>query len=77
MEQQTVGGETVTLAEYVDLKRRRRSLTWEQLATVVGVRYETLVEWRKENWGPIRLKQAVVLAKALDMDPRRFFEDAA
>ena len=75
MEQRTAEDEAVTLTEYVDLKRRRRELTWEQVAEVVGVSDETIARWRKANWQPIRLEQLVILATALDMNPHRFFRE--
>jgi DNA-binding XRE family transcriptional regulator len=77
MEQQTAGGEEVTLTEYIDVKRKRAGMTWEQVAGVVGVSDETIGRWRKQDWQPMRLEQTAALIEALKLDPLRVFPDAS
>lgn len=67
---QTMEAVEVTLAERIDLERRRRGWSWAELAKRMGVSNGTLDTWRKGNWQRIRLDQARALAQLLDFDAR-------
>jgi predicted transcriptional regulator len=66
--------EGLSLVEYINLHRERKSLDWGQVAAALQVSNATLYRWRQNAFVEARVHHLHMLVDLLDLDARRVLD---